>query len=476
MVGLGLSHQVSAIEVLLRNAQFYAPSNGPYVESNILIIGSSIDYEPTGNGKYAGAVEVTLLFKQGEAIVKADKYILNTVEIADTANVGVGIVDKKRYVLPNGAYVLEATFTDLNNYKTQTITEPLLVDFNYNAVQVSSLDLVDTYEKSDNEADLYVRSGLYMTPYVINFYPDFVDRLSFYTEIYNTATYADGGQILVTYSIKKHDKEGIPYGHFRQKKMKAEEVNAFLGEFDISNLPSGNYNLVLEVRNRENQMLAEKTMFFQRSKLSILQNPENLDAVNTSGTFAEQFNLEELRYQLRSMLPIATVAEAKTFNSHKKSEDVDLLRKLFYNFWVSRNDLNPYGAWEKYDAEVKKINYQFGTNLNYGFETDRGRIYLTYGAPSQIIDMPREPGAYPYQIWHYYGNIGMQSNVKFVFYAPDLVTNNYELIHSTARNELVNQQWERQVYKTFTGGNTPTDQNDPMNDHFGGRSSERFDE
>lgn len=470
--------QVSAIEVLLRNAQFYAPEKGPYIETNALIVGSSVSYKPTSNGMFAGQVEVTMLIKQADqGVVIADKYILNTVEITDTNKVTVGIVDKKRYVLPNGSYVLEATFIDLVSGKQQIVTEPLIIDFNYNNVEISNIDLIDEYGKAQGEEQaLYVRGNTFMTPYVVNFYPDIVDKLTFYAEVYNTESVTGGDQLLLTYAIKKHQEAGIPYGHFSQKKSKSDQVIALFNSFDISNLPSGNYDLVIEVRNRDNVLLAEKKMFFQRSKVLYTYNPDNIDSVNVNGTFAEQFSINEIKYQLQSMNPIASVNEARIFNKYRNSEDTVLLRKLFYNFWLARNDVDPYGAWEKYNREVQKVNYEFGTNLNYGFETDRGRIYLGYGQPSQVIDMPREPGAFPYQIWHYYGNVATRSNVKFVFYAPDLVTNSYELIHSTAQNEIINEDWERIVYKTFTGGNTPTDGNRDIQDHFGGRTSERFDE
>lgn len=465
----------SAIEVLVRNAQYYAPTKGPYVESNILILGSSVAYAPNDHGSYNGSVEVTILFKQANGEVAAiDKYALNTIDVLDTANVNIGIVDKKRFLLKNGSYIMEATFTDLISGDQQSMSEAITIDFKYDTLQISDIDLVEEYETSSDDKSLYVRSGLYMTPYVINFYPDNVNKLSFYMELYNGDVTTNNTNMLVTYSIKKTGQNDIPYGHYHYKKVVAEPVNAFFGEFDISMLPSGNYDLVVEVRDRENQIIGEKKMFFQRSKLLAQYEPNDVEDVVTTGTFAEQFNIEELKYQLRSVNAIATVQEAQSIKGLLKSDDEALLERFFLNFWMTRNDVDPQKAWQEYADKVKQVNFEFGSNLNYGFETDRGRIYLKYGAPNQLYDMPREPGAYPYQIWHYYNKTGQRSNVRFVFYNPDLISNDYELIHSTTPGEIYNEQWESLIYGTFSGGNTPTDRGFDSDQIFGGRARELF--
>lgn len=474
MVAL-FAYPASAIEVLLRNAQFYAPTKGPYVESNILILGSSVGYAANDHGSYNGKIEVTLLFKQANGEVAAlDKYALNTIDVLDTANVSMGIVDKKRFLLKNGSYIMEATFTDQITGAEQVVTEAVTVDFKYDTLQISDIDLIEEYERSSDDKSLYVRSGLYMTPYVVNFYPDNVNKLSFYLELYNGDVATNNTNMLVTYSIKKTGQTEIPYGHYHYKKVTAESVNAFLGEFDISKLPSGNYDLVVEVRNRENQLIGEKKMFFQRSKLLAQYDGGNIDEVVTTGTFAEQFNIDELRYQLRSVNAIATVQEAKTIQGMLKSDDLELLQRYFLNFWMTRNDVNPQSAWQKYMEQVKQVNFEFGSSLNYGFETDRGRIYLKYGPPNQLYDVTNEPGALPYQIWHYYDKVGQTSNVRFVFYNPDLITNDYQLIHCTTPGEIYNENWESLIYGTFSGGDSPTGRGYDSNQYFGGRARELF--
>lgn len=77
----------------------------------------------------------------------------------------------------------------------------------------------------------------------------------------------------------------------------------------------------------------------------------------------------------------------------------------------------------------------YGNNFQDGFETDRGRVYLKYGAPSTHVVRENSPSEYPYEIWTY-NKIGKYSNKRFVFYNPDLTNGAYRLLHSDVLGEL----------------------------------------
>jgi GWxTD domain-containing protein len=122
----------------------------------------------------------------------------------------------------------------------------------------------------------------------------------------------------------------------------------------------------------------------------------------------------------------------------KEQKEV-FMKGFYYNFWLNRNP-NVNIAFMQYEEELKKANDIFGTPTRYGFDTDRGRVYLQYGPPNTIQDVPNDADALPYQVWNYY-DLPTQKNVVFVFYTRDRSTNNYELIHSTARGERNDPKW-----------------------------------
>jgi GWxTD domain-containing protein len=135
-----------------------------------------------------------------------------------------------------------------------------------------------------------------------------------------------------------------------------------------------------------------------------------------------------------------------------KSGDERALKQYFLNFWSKRDAANPEAKWLAYKKEVDFVNRVFGTNIKKGYITDRGRVYLQYGKPSQRLNFDREPSMYPYEIWQYYTinngpNTVQRNNRRFVFYNPDLVTNDYFLMHSDAIGEVRDDNWQTRLQK-----------------------------
>ena len=107
-----------------------------------------------------------------------------------------------------------------------------------------------------------------------------------------------------------------------------------------------------------------------------------------------------------------------------------------------------------------------------GYETDRGRVYLQYGAPDQRSKVESSPNTYPYEVWQYY-KLKDQSNRKFLFYNQDLVTNNYTLLHSDAKGELYDAGWSMKLHKRTIQSNN-MDITKPGIDTFGDESDDIF--
>ena len=119
----------------------------------------------------------------------------------------------------------------------------------------------------------------------------------------------------------------------------------------------------------------------------------------------------------------------------------------------------------------------FSYPLTRGIMTDRGRVYLTYGPPDFIRDeknfaiMGHSTGAdrvrqdiselgnksyegdgvgvgqifyLPYQLWRYNRLSGDDQNRVFIFW-DEHHSGNYSLLHSNARGEVQEADWERRL-------------------------------
>jgi GWxTD domain-containing protein len=130
-------------------------------------------------------------------------------------------------------------------------------------------------------------------------------------------------------------------------------------------------------------------------------------------------------------------------------EEADLmtLKQYFLNFWTGRDNTMPETAWNHYHQQVRKVNYIYSTPNRQGYETDRGRVFLKYGPPNIVSESYNEPAAYPYEIWQYYTLGEGQRNRKFVFYTIDIVTNDFQLVHSDAIGEKANYRWQVEIHR-----------------------------
>jgi GWxTD domain-containing protein len=449
----------AAVIAYLSYAVFETPGQGPYVETYLSIIGSSVKAIKNQHSNYQGIVEIAMRFLQNDEIKAAKKYLLNGPEIADTISLPT-FIDQQRFVLASGDYLLEVTITDKNAedphpFITKT---PVHIDFPFDKVVISDIELLESFNKSTTPGIL-TKSGYDLVPYVSTFYPDNIHKLKFYAEAYHANKIAGEAQkLLISYFIESFDKKIKNTSYAAFTKPVSAEVNVVMGEFNIENLPTGNYNLVVEVHDKENKLLADKRSFFQRRNKEIPLIQEHLQAVDVSNSFVSNYkNKDTLVDYIRSLRPISSTSEIQFAENLMKETKIELLQQYFYNFWTLRNEGDPKTAWLEYYKEVLKVNKEFGSFGIKGYDSDRGRVYLQYGPPDFRNGQNIEPSTYPYEIWQYNSLVNRsllltntsnrQSNKRFVFCNWDIAGNRFPLIHSDARGEISTSNWQMLIYK-----------------------------
>ena len=197
--------------------------------------------------------------------------------------------------------------------------------------------------------------------------------------------------------------------------------------------------------------ICSQSAFFQRSNPGVGYDMSNIAAVNITNSFVSQINnIDTLRQYIRYLDPICSEAERDYTAGLVKTDDLKTMQQFFLNFWSSRAPLNPSFAWNDYLNAVRRVNMSFKTISYPGYRSDRGYVFLKYGQPDKIMESPNEPGAYPYEIWHYY-EVANQRNKRFVFMSKDNSTNDYHLIHSDVVGEINNYRWQLEIYSRIYG-------------------------
>lgn len=478
MIALCVNYTATAqsLQAYFSNATFSIPGEEPYLETYVEIIGNTIKYKATGENKFQGNVQIALIIKQDSVIKDFRKYELKSPEINDTTNVALNFIDQQRFMLENGNYNIELSIVDLNhpNPKSAFITYPVIVDFPDDKISVSSIQLVKELSKS-TETTVMSKSGYDIIPYVDNFYGPSMDKLTFYTEIYNPKAEANAGErYLISSFIESFESRQMLNNYIRIKREDAKPVSVVLNEFNIADLPSGNYNLVVSVRDKNNTMITQQVNFFQKLNGQPKSQSSIVQGVNVENTFASRLNDPEvLREYIRSLRPVSTQSEKMFINTYVQTAELIPLQQFFYNFWQDRNPEQPEQAWINYNNEVIKVNNSYSTQIKKGYDTEMGRVYLQYGPPNTVTDRPFDTGgllnvpSVPYQIWHYYTlNNNRERNKKFVFIASELNVKDYTLVHSDATGEIQNFDWQSQLRRQK--GTNETDADDLRRDR--GRS------
>lgn len=448
-VAIFASQAFAGLEVFFMYSKFNSPQ-GQYIETYMSTIGGSTNFVKNANGKWQSEIEILTTFKINDSIVKFDKYILKSPEIADSADAKPNFIDVQRINLAEGTYKFEITIKDVNSDQLPySFSDEITLNFNDSDLQFSDMQILESYSKSSSES-VITKSGYDLVPYVANFFPDNMTSIKFYLELYNSDKVINDDYIFKFY-IENYESGNEFKATVRQKKQKPGSIVPFIAEIPLDNVPSGNYNLVAEIRNRNNEVLLQKKYFFQRlnsKKFSTDDIADKVKSMDLASIFGNSINtIDTIANYIRSMRPIADVYEQKFIDFQLKTANIETMQNYFVEFWLKRNYLNPGEEWNNYYKQVLLVEKNYATFKRHGYETDRGIVYLHYGAPNHVYVSPIEPGAYPYEIWQYY-RISNENNCKFVFYNPNLAGENYELLHSNKQGEIKTNNWTRYLTRS----------------------------
>jgi len=94
------------------------------------------------------------------------------------------------------------------------------------------------------------------------------------------------------------------------------------------------------------------------------------------------------------------------------------------------------------------VNRYFSVDntMTDGWQTDRGRVYMTYGPSERTEDIPAPISGNPYIIWDYYS---IKEGQVFVFEDREGF-GDYRLVHSNVEGEIYNGDWDQRLKQGTT--------------------------
>lgn len=202
-----------------------------------------------------------------------------------------------------------------------------------------------------------------------------------------------------------------------------------LAAIDIKELESGTYKLRIEAIDKNKKIIAQKSMDVFRVNDSI--GSKDLLTILSTENFTKFISDQDLRNVLASHSPISDDSEAQKISYLLKTDDTSMMRTFIFNFWYRKDAVRTQERYSDYIRQVNEANELFGRGKIAGYATDRGRIYLKYGKPDNMVLRQNPEDVKPYSIW-FYNAIGNQFQAKFVF-IERFMKDEYPLQYSTLR-------------------------------------------
>ncbi len=448
-----LQLQAGDVEFYLDLCRFQDPANQPYIEAYMSIDATSVEFVKAEKGGFQASVLIRVKLKKisetDTLITYVDNYNLFSPLIPDTTDEHLrqAFVEMKRIQIDEGNYLLEVIIKDNHDEKAMAVVNYYGFDMEKAADSFSFSDLEFVHSiKEAREENILTKNGYEIIPFGMN--ATFVDQdhLGFYVEFYHADKLFDGDYYAQA-SILQGGQPLLMYDLMRQKSPAALDV--FSGHFDIARLPSQTYQLKIHVFNKAQTAKKSftKTFFVANSRVQ----PKLAEYI-TKKAGADLFSgytEEQMTYFIKTLIHISTENEIRFAKALTEKEDK---QNYLFAFWEKRlgQDQSVEQLWKGHTAALDYVNDQFKSNFREGWETDRGRVFLKYGIPSDVERYPYESNRLPFEVWKF-DRLGAQSQIIFVFLDNDLGTNEYILIHSNKYGELQNFGWEGML----STGDTP---------------------
>jgi GWxTD domain-containing protein len=424
-------------------AQFGYDSLSNYVEFYYSFNQTCLQLVDTDTSDYVeGILQIQISDSaSGENII--DRHWIISNEIADTAVLDRNLIGVLGFVIDKGAYKVNVTGSDENNpANKKTITEFLNVNpfFKLNTA-LSDIQLASNIVPgSDNTSSIFYKNTYEVTPLPTSVCGEKQPVLFYYSELYNLQFNPSQADIRLDELVI--NSRGQLVSSKSKRINKSVDSRVEVGMVMVHKLPTDTYTLLINlIDSVANYGVSSSKRFFVYNPSIVPADTFQATVSPVLSTMFGAMSEEEIDDLFAKSKYIASVPEQ---DKYKALSTVEAKREFIYTFWKARDE-NPSDERNQYYLDyIKRLgdcNARFSALGKEGWKTDRGRVYLVYGEPSQIDRYPNETDTKPYEIWQYES---IEGGVIFIF--GDITGfADYQLLHSTKRGELRDEYWRRRI-------------------------------
>ena len=388
---------------------------------------------------FTGAVKLWLTIrdpKTGSDIIK--KHALLTVQVEDTLSPAYRryFISQSGYEMPFGEFEIAVLAVDsLQEARRDSIRLPLQIIPFPTRASASDLELCGMVQSSSDTANDFYKNSLLVIPNPTLVFGLLTNPVLFYyLELYNILPE-------VPYAVESaiYDSKGNLVRRSIRRRTYASPNAVEAGMTNVGTVPTGVYRYQVRLLDQDSQEVLRSVKKFY------VLNPgaqRKTQALPTISQALAKIPVQQLDQEFRYARYLAYKSEIQLYSQLTSPE---AKRKFLAKFWaevLKGRKYFPSIERSVYLDRVKVVNRKYGSFTKSGWQTDRGRVFLIYGEPDEIERFPSTSESKPYEIWHYYN---IENGVEFIF-VDRSGSGNYELVHSTKRGELQDENWERYLH------------------------------
>lgn len=424
-------------------AQFGYDSTSNYIEFYYSFNQASLTINETDSSRNVeGTLAITIVDSlTGEVLLDKTWSILSPV--ADSIISDKSLIGMLSIILKEGSYICTVAGADaVNPVMTKTINENIKVKPLLNGqIGLSDVQLASTIiQDSQNEESIFYKNTFEVTPNPTAVFGEGQPCLFYYTELYNLPQVSTDQGLRLDQLL--FNSRGQLVLSKRKDLSRAVKSRVEVGRVMANKLPTDTYTLTLNlVDSITNVGVSSSKRFFVYNPSVVYADSFQQQISPVLSTQFGAMSEEELDDLYKKSRYIATNQEQDRYDA---LTTIDGKREFLYNFWKARDE-NPSDdynqSYTSYLKRVEECNLRFRAMSKEGWMTDRGRVYLIYGEPSEIERYPNQIETRPYEIWSYHS---LEGGVFFIF-ADLFGFSDYQLVHSSKRGELRDDYWERRI-------------------------------
>lgn len=430
-LSLGFAQQDASVDFKISvDYSRFSIEGGVYLDVYLMIPQSVFTYVEVEGGLEAKVIYQTALV-QGDVVPYDPDQWSRTYRVPDgqTIESMSWVPDISKFYVEPGDYILQIDIVDVFSKKQQTMRKPVSLElFPADELTISDITIGSQIikAKADNE---FTKYGYDVVPNAQRTFTAAAPMMYYFLEAYGlsgSGNYNVHAQVL---SLNGKVVQDFP---LRTKNMPGTSVVEW-GGVNTAGLGSGIYKMSVDITDDVTQKTANQKRTFYILRDAGAKQDEASDKQGYAGLSASQ--IDDI------FKVVSIIMDKNEKRLYSKSDDVGK-RNILTSFW-DRNDPDPDTAVNEFKQEfykrVQMANRDFGSESEDGWSTDRGRILIKYGRPNNIERQQSSLGQRPWVSWQYYE---IEGGVQFIF-VDRTGYGNYQLVHSDARDEVQDPDWER---------------------------------